>query len=149
MGQNAPRRGFMQPNKAQALTMEQSKLLMNLIVQADGLDANPMPKGLADCFPAQIITKRLQALELPIKITNSAILGLVLVMADSPGAIVVSLIDCLEFAYPVVSESTEVKTISLKEVCEIYPFGFYTKDCLAQRIEGIKNNPNESWNFIY
>ncbi len=93
-----------------------AELLLRLILGVKGGgELKVKPDDLP--FPSKIVAKRIEALKLPIKFTNAALIA-VSVFADNPGKAVLFLMDALN--------KFEGKTLTLDAICtDLYPFGFY------------------------
>ena len=122
------------------LTKEESKAYANLILM-ELMDNLPDEDKVefSDMFSSQIIQKRIEAFELSIEF-NIYALTCVSILCYSPGGVVILLIDCL---------NAKLKKVTVANLTDIYPMGFYTQDELDIRIDEIKNNPTLGWNKLY
>lgn len=92
-------------------------------------------------FGALVVKKRVEMLKLPISFTIGGYLALGVLSNGNPGRAVISLCDCLS--------EYEGKTVSAKEVADLYPWGFYNEDSLVDIIDNWMKTKKHKWNHIY
>lgn len=113
--------------------------IMASMAQAEGKDevAPGEPGGLvaslADIFPVQVILKRVEVMKLPIQFTFTGLLGIT-ALTTSPGEVVLALIECLN-AY-------EGKQVSIREIADLYPWGFYNQDKFEAKVKELVEDPD-------
>ena len=140
------------------ISEEKMKLLVKLILaENDNINLISITeiKNETSLYLSNIILKRIEVLKLPIKFTYNA-LASVNIFVDRAGSAVLLLIDCL-------NNFNENHTVTVKDLCKLYPFGFYDEENFVKRIDEIKeqkdqyidaknNNkelPKIGWNYIY
>ena len=124
--------------KYQPLSDEDTKLLIKLtMIELSGQD---LPDSGDLPFTCQIIKKRIEAMKLPVIIKNTGLLG-TLCFAKSPGQAVTLLIDFLTMF--------EGKELSVSNLCEVYPWGFYTEEALTDYIDNVLKPKKSKWSEIY
>jgi len=110
-----------------------------IFAETDSQDISKITKEINDSYLIQILKKKIEVLELPIKFNDYALVS-VLVFCDRPGAIVLLLIDCLQ--------EYENEEITVVKLVELYPFGFYSEQAMIDRINEIKTGKSK-WSEIY
>jgi len=125
-------------SKFQILNQENSKLLFQLLM-TELQDINyKIDKELP--FLSMIVKKRINAMKLPITFTDLALVG-VNVFADRAGLAVLLLIDCLNYF--------EGKTITVRDLTDLYPSGFYTEEEAQKIIDEEIKTKKMKWSNIY
>lgn len=100
-----------------------------------------LDKVAADLPPElNIVLKRIEVLELPIKFTQTALIA-TLALARNPGKLVVLLIECLTMY--------EGKTIDVEKLSHLYPAGFYKEEALADIIDNYMKTRKCKWSWVY
>jgi len=72
-----------------------------------------------------IILKRIKAFKLPIEFTATGLLAVECLSGGNPSKLIVILIDCL-------NEHRGRTDVSLKDLSDMYPFGFYNDETLKE-----------------
>jgi len=80
----------------------------------------------------EIILKRLEVLNLPIKFTPGGLIGAFAMTEGNPGRGVTLLIDCLT--------KHEGKTINASMLADMYPFGFYNEETFTDYVDNYLRN---------
>lgn len=119
------------------MTDEQSKTFISAVLIE--VQKKDIPE-VNDIFGVQILNKRLEVMKLPIHFTDPAKLAS-MAMADTPGAIVTILIDCLN--------AFEGKTVTTEDIANLYPVGFYTPESLEKYIDGYLKTRKVKWAELY
>lgn len=121
----------------QQLTDEQSRMLISILLSNNEPDIpeNEIP------FPIKIIEKRIDVLKLPIKLTTTAKLLLLVLTDGNPGKMVTSLIDCLV--------KFENQTVTKDMVCDLYPNGFYNENSFIEYVDNYLKLKKSKWSEIY
>ena len=125
------------------LSSENSKLLITLLLTKESFNiqtVDEFKKAAKEYFidvPFYIeaVLKRVEVMKLPISFDLSSILS-IFAFTDRIGAAMVWLIDILE--------NYENKKVSLQDIINIYPFGFYTESALINRIDFLKDDQQKS-----
>lgn len=89
---------------------------------------------------SEIVQKRIDAFELPIKFTPIALVAIHALVAN-PGQAICLLIDALN--------KFEGETIDMDKLAELYPFGFYTKDSFQKYVDEYLKPRKVKWAEIY
>jgi len=92
-------------------------------------------------FTLKMLNKRLEVMDLPIKITERAKWLLFILTEQNPGKMNVALIDCL-------TEYSEGK-VDYDEVVDLYPMGFYTDESVIDYVENYIKPRLCRWSQIY
>ena len=112
----------------------------------------PLPPAEELPVPAQIILKRIEAFELPIKFSFAALLAMIAIAEGNPGYCVVALIDLVtEF---------EGEEITIDHIVQMYPLGMYKEEVIREYTDFLKvckKNPLQGddaindarWAFLY
>lgn len=87
-----------------------------------------------------IMLLRIEKMELPIKFTQTAVIGC-LGLVRNPGQIVVFLIECLTMY--------EGKTVDMDKISHLYPAGFYNEEALADIIDNYMKPRKCKWSWVY
>lgn len=134
--------------KSVPLSPEQSRMMIQATVMdmSDGEKAmsqsdvaRMFPEGVP--FPIGVVTKRIDAMKLPISFTLGALL-MTSIMPDRAAGVVIMLIDLLS--------EYEGQVVTVKKVAQKYPFGFYSEDALIERIDELKADPaKEKFGYVY
>jgi len=123
------------------LTKDETEVfLMAVMMESKVGDKEFIPK---EDYPPllQIVMKRIEAMELPIKFTDTAKM-VMLSMIDGPGKAIVFLIDALALY--------EGKTVTGNMIAEdLYPFGFYTDDSFGRYVDHFIRPHKVKWAGIY
>lgn len=130
--------------KAEYLPMseEQITTLTRLIFSAlyRESDLNEMPESEKP-FALKMIEKRISALELPIQLFPSAKIAMLILTDGVPGKMNAALIDLLI--------KHENNDITVTEVCETYPIGFYSEKSCSEYIDNYLKTKKTKWSEIY
>ena len=94
-------------------------------------------------FLTQILNKRVEVCELQDKIDNAALAMYLCFNIPNPGAVVIYLIDLLEFY------ETNGRKATVDDMADIYPLGFYNKETLIFIIDNITKRNLSVWSNIY
>jgi hypothetical protein len=130
---------FKKDFKHQALKKDDMKILL-FFIEADFAKAKDIEIEEKDIpIAAKIIQKRIDALNLPIKFTQRALLA-VICFVDSPGEAVILLVDALT--------KYEGKTVTLTDLIDLYPMGFYDENSVGKYIDILKARKIK-WSEIY
>lgn len=89
---------------------------------------------------SQIIQIRVEAMKLPISFSAASIVATA-AFAANPGKAVVVLCDCLN-AY-------EGKTVSVENLAEIYPWGFYSDEIFMEIVDEWMKTGMHKWAHVY
>jgi hypothetical protein len=97
-------------------------------------------EDLENFLLAQIVKRRIDVMNLPVKYTN---LGLAAIgcFAHNPGQAVALLVDFLT--------KYENGTITVENLCELYPFGFYNEDSFTDYVDNKLKTRSVKWAEIY
>lgn len=122
--------------KFEKMSDEQSKLLITCAL-AEGKELK-----MTDELPllSQIVKKRIEALKLPIKFTDWGLMA-INALVRVPGAAVALLIDALTMF--------ENKEVTVSDLCELYPFGFYDEESFEKYIDDFLKPRKVKWAEIY
>lgn len=134
-------------DQAKELTQEEIKNLGVLLLMEKNKDYNiqELKEELQKLPTYQILTKRIEVYNLGISLSPPSWLYLLGVLVDNPGKAVIALIDIMEY-----TEISESKEIDIKNIVDIYPYGFYNKMALKERIDRIKEGEFSSdWCKLY
>jgi len=128
-------------DKSQPLREDQQKILMSMVLsEMSKDDISEMMKEVNQIHLIQILKKRIEVLELPIKFNDYA-LGAILSFCDRPGAVVLLLIDCLQ--------EYENEEVTVDKLVNLYPFGFYNEQAMIDRIDNEIKTGKSKWSEIY
>ena len=125
--------------ESQPMSEMQTKLLLAcLLSEMEGKEIE------TDDFPilAQIVKKRIEVCELPIKLTSNALVS-VTAFCSSPSEAIVLLIDALN----TFSKNEIITVHKLSE--QLYPFGFYTEKSFEDYIDNYIKLGKVKWSEIY
>lgn len=153
------------------MSPEQAEMLMQIQFMVMGVGENALLTKESDlcreAFPLAVIQQRIDGLNLPIRLTEAAAMGLIAIGVSNPGQAVAALIDCLNYGKlrgdvqsPIGVEDyktvCEKNLITLGDICEkIYPYGFYSEEGLTKYIDcylkdkKFKETPEGRWATIY
>lgn len=121
------------------LTKDESEMLLNCIVIEQ--QKIKKPDELPWSFLAQVVQKRMEVMNLPIKFTDPALLS-VDAFCTNPGRAVLFLIDCLS--------KFEGQTVTVDMICkEVYPFGVYTDEEFKKIVDEQLKTRKMKWSEIY
>ena len=123
---------------AQPLTEEQSQIMMQLMLldeDPEGMREEIIEKDIV----AAIVSKRIEALDLQVKLSTKALMYITLLCAGNPGRAVVTLIDILDAGY---------KEVTMKDLVSMYPMGHYNEERLGVVIDEHKQRVHK-WSHIY
>lgn len=119
------------------MSMEESKLFLAFSI------AERQQMALTDSeyypFLTQIILKRIEVLNLPIRFSKYALIALS-AFVRSPGEAVVLLIDCLD--------KFEGQEVTMEKLVELYPWGFHNEKEFAKRVDEHKERKHK-WSEVY
>jgi len=129
-------------NRFKPMTVEQTKLLASILMSNNEY-AEIAEKDYP--FLSQIVKKRIEALNLPVRFTPAALVA-VNAFCDRPGSAVVLLIDtlnkfCTEEMYQnwlaktPIGEGLSPREVKVSDLCNVYPYGFYTEEALEDVID--------------
>lgn len=137
-----------------------SQCIMMSLDPVDKNDFDPNERGIDDFLPLQIILKRIEAFDLPIKFTQSG-LAASIIWATTPGRGMAFLIDCLK-SDTKLSLWKELKENGKKfkeedklslDACyiseKVYPWGVMTDDNLCYYIDTYLKPRKDNWFFLY
>lgn len=93
----------------------------------------------------QIVQKRITGYNLPIKFTDAALLYIAILSDGNPGKAMVILIDSLQ-RY---GNDKDVVEVTTSDLCELYPWGFYTYDSFVDYIDNYLKNRKVKYSEIY
>ena len=135
-------------NESVPMTEKQTGLALVLFLsEKDGTKEreeavlNAMEKD--NFFLYMVYKKRMEVLKLPLKLTVTALLFL-LMLSDRAGHVTTWIVDCLEL-----QDSLGKEEIDTNDICNhLYPFGFYSEDGLRKRIDEIQLRKGK-WDFVY
>ena len=128
------------------MTKESTKLFAEAMfaefgAKKDGVEIPIWDKSADDMPPlTQILMKRIEHLQLPIKFTQPAAIGF-MALAPNPGKTVVLLIECLQMY--------EGKVIDMEKLSHLYPAGFYNEETLATVIDKYMKTRKAKWSWVY
>jgi hypothetical protein len=127
--------------KYQQLDVEQSKILIQTgmmelkVGNKEFIPKNEYPLLL------QIVMKRIEVMELPIKFNDCAKM-LLITFTDNPGKAIVFLIDALNMF--------EGKEVTVDMICqELYPWGFYTYESFCDYVDNFIRPHKVKWAGVY
>ena len=123
---------------AQPLTGDQSQLMMQLMLldeEPEGMREEIVGKDIA----AAVLSKRIEAFDLPVKLSAKALMYVVILCAGNPGRAVVTLIDILD---------AELNEVTMDDLVRIYPWGHYNEERLGVVIDEHKQRVHK-WSHIY
>ena len=113
---------------------------------------------LDNCAPVQIVLERISSFNLPIELTESAILG-ISVFCDSPGRCVIYLIDILKSLdnqndlyskWKSKDFSQDKRLVTLGHICDsVYPLGILSNQSFGRYIDEYLKPKKTSWSEIY
>lgn len=120
----------------QPMTPDQTNLFFQIYLSDEiEIPENEIP------HPIKIIDRRIEVLELPIQITMSAKVLLVVLTDGNPGRMVASLIDCLV--------KYENRTVNKDMIIELYENGFYSDASFHEYVENYLKIKKSKWSEIY
>lgn len=123
------------------LSDDSSKLLLNMLShEKDKTELPEAKEYLEESFLWRIISKRISVAGLPISFNLYASIA-VHAFVDRPGSAVLLLIDCLN--------RFEGKEVTVSDLCNLYPDGFYDEDTLVDIIDNELNTRKMPWSEIY
>jgi hypothetical protein len=91
-------------------------------------------------FLIQILNKRIEVMELPIKFTLGAKMA-ALALVDRPGGIVALLVDCLN--------NFEGETVDVRKLSDLYPMGWYDEDTFIRYVDEHLKPKKVKWAEVY
>lgn len=116
---------------------EQFEVLINLMF-TESLD---IPKEERP-FGVQILDKRIEGLEFPIKMNDRTKLFILSLSNGNPGKIVTILIDCLT--------KFEGREATVENICEeLYPMGFYSDQSFTDYVNNYLKPHRCKWSQVY
>jgi hypothetical protein len=113
--------------------------LLEMSWEEEGTPNKDLPE-LSEILGIQILDKRIDVMKLPIKFTAPGKMA-ALAYVDSPGKMIVLLIDCLT-AY-------EGQTVGVAKLVSLYPDGFYTQECFEKYVDELIKPKKIKWAEIY
>lgn len=122
------------------MSREQSELLMSVIFSSMKCDEVDIPEEEKP-HPIKMIEKRIEVIKLPITLKPSAKLAILILTDGNPGKMNAALIDCLI--------RFENKEVSVGEICELYPMGFYSDKSALEYIDNYLKTKKTKWSEIY
>ena len=130
-------------SKSKQFTEPMDKEQSELFLYAVLLEEKPDIKISENAYPfgSQVVKKRVEALKLPISFTPGGYLALGILSNSNPGRAVIALFDCLS--------EYEGKTVSSKDVADLYPWGFYNEDSCTDIIDNWMKPRKHKWAHIY
>ena len=118
---------------------EQSRLFISIML-ASQVDKAVLPEDDLP-FVIQIVQKRIEAMKLPIDFDTTGLLAALILSDGNPGKMVTILIDSLT--------KYEGQTVTIEEISEVYPWGFYTDESFEEYVEKYLKTRKCKWGHIY
>lgn len=120
-----------------------------LMLEKRNIPDEELMEAISPDFAYQLVTKRIEALELNIKITPLASLTLGL-FADRPGFLIFMIIDILSKLDAEEEKFGTRKEITVERLClNFYPNGFYHSEQLSKYIESEVKTKKHKYSYIY
>lgn len=126
------------PEYSQPLDNEQSEAMLQLMFldeEPEGMRAEVIEQDVV----CAIVCKRIDVLDLPVKVSTKGLVYLSLICKGNPGRSVVTLIDILD---------TEIEDVTMDDIVNLYPWGHYNEDRLGVVIDEHKQRVHK-WSHIY